>query len=94
RGRDWHADQIATELSGVEWGTFLGPGHVARVDLEVLRASGTFDRVVELVPGRLGYLQVTADPTDDLEAAIEAKLIAARHAVSTILLATDDVTLE
>ena len=88
--------QIATVLSGIEWGTFLGPEHLAagRVDLPALRASGAFDRIVEVLPGRLAYLQVTANPADDLEAGIETNLIAARLAVSTIIMKTDDVTLE
>jgi hypothetical protein len=96
RGRDWHSDQIATVLSGIEWGTFLGPEHLAegRIDLEALKASGAFDRVVEVVPERLAYLQVTGSPADDLEATIETKLINARQAVSSIVMKTDDVTLE
>lgn len=96
RGRDWHSEQITTELSGIEWGTFLGPGHLAggRIDLRALRASGAFERVLEVVPERLVYLQVTANPADDLQGAIETKLIAARQAVSSIIMETDDVTLE
>jgi hypothetical protein len=96
RGRDWHSDQIARELSGIEWGTFLGPGHLAegRVDLSAVNASGAFDRVVEVVPERLVYLQVTTNPADDLEAAIETKLIAARKAVSSVVMETNDVELE
>ena len=96
RGRDWHSDQVDTALSGIEWGTFLGPGHLqgGRIDLQALRASGAFERVVEVVPERLVYLQVTGSPTDDLEAAIETKLIAARQAVSSIMMKSDDVTLE
>jgi hypothetical protein len=99
RGRDWvsarryrerqlrehRQDQITTELAGVEWGTFLGVGHLAAVSLDDVRRSGVFTRVELLTPA-LGYLQVTADPADDLTEQFEAELIAARLVLAPILM--------
>src|SRR5262249_35034935 len=81
RGRSWHDDRLATELAGVEWGTFLGPGHLARLDVGQVRAPGAFARVIEITP-QLAYLQVSENPTDDLTEGFEAKLQAARHALA------------
>lgn len=93
RGRDWHIKQIHAELAGPEWGTFLGAGHLTRLDVDQVRASGAFARV-ELVSPRLAYLQVTAEPTDDLRDDFEARLGAARVALAPILMDLSDVTLD
>ena len=93
RARLRYADRIGTELAGVEWGTFLGPGHLERVDLGELRRSGAFERVVEVSP-RLAYLQVSDDPEDDLTEGFEAKLIAARLALAAITTDVSALSLE
>lgn len=93
RGRDWHYQQRHAELAGPEWGTFLGAAHLARLDLDQVRASDAFYRV-ELVSPRLAYLQVTANPIDDLRDDFEEKLQAARAALAPILMDLSDVTLD
>jgi len=99
RGREWLSmqryrkrqlreqvqERITTELAGVEWGTFLDRGHLTRLDLEDLRQSGMFARVERLTP-RLAYLQVTRNPMDDLTERFERNLIAARRALSPVLM--------
>lgn len=93
RGRDWHAKQCHAELAGPEWGTFLGAAHLARIDLDQVRASGAFHRV-ELVSPQLAYLQVTDDPADDLRGDFEEQLQTARAALSPVLMDLNDVTLD
>ena len=93
RGRSWYDDQLATELAGVEWGLFLGPGHLAGVDLAALRASGAFARVLEVTP-MLAYLQISEDPAEDLTDGFEAKLAAARRALAPVLMDVSEVSLE
>jgi hypothetical protein len=90
RGRYQHMWQRHNELAGPEWGTFLGAEHLARLDLEKVRASGAFERVV-LVSPRLAYLQITTDPADDLRDDFEGKLQAAREALTPILMDLSDV---
>jgi hypothetical protein len=85
RARHRYGTRLVTELAGIEWGTFLGPGHLAKVDLDELRRSRAFARVVQVTPA-LAYVQVTADPMDDLTEAIEAKLISARQALAALLM--------
>lgn len=85
RGRVRHPERKTTELAGVEWGTFLGPGHLRRVDLTALQASGAFARITRLTPA-LAYLQVTATPGDDLSERFEDHLGPARRALGTLLM--------
>jgi hypothetical protein len=96
RGRDWHSELTGSKLSGIEWGTLLGPGHLdgGRVTLEAIRESGAFARVIEIVPGRRVFLQLTADPLDDLADDIEAKLAAARAVLAPMLMNLSGVTLD
>lgn len=93
RGRHWHQWQRHNELAGPEWGTFLGAEHMARLDLEKVRASSAFERVV-LVSPRLAFLQITKDPADDLRDDFEVKLAAAREALAPILMDLSDVNLD
>lgn len=81
RGRN--AERLGTELAGVEWGTFLGPGHLERIDLDAVRASGAFAGVLRLSDD-LAYLQVTHDPMDDVTGVLEAKLPAARRVLAPV----------
>jgi hypothetical protein len=93
RGRGWHDDRLVAELAGVEWGNFLGPGHLARLDLGQVRASGAFARVVELGP-QLAYLQVSEDPAEDLTEGFEDRLVAARRVLAPVLMDVSGVSLE
>lgn len=83
--RSAYGDQLMTELCGLEWGTFLGPGHLAQIDVEAVRASGVFARVARLSP-ELAYLQVTEDAADDLTLAFEERLVAAREVLAPVLM--------
>jgi hypothetical protein len=93
RARDWHQWQRHNELAGPEWGTFLGAEHLARLDLERVRDSGAFERVVLISPG-LAFLQITKDPGDDLTEVFEAKLQRARRALAPIMMDISDVHLD
>lgn len=98
RGRDWKSDLIHTQVSGIEWMTVLGPGHLvalasAGLELEEIRASGVFHRVIEVMPGRL-VLQLSADPADDLTDGFEAKLVTARTVLAPIMMDVADVSLD
>ena len=93
RGRYQHMWQRHNELAGPEWGTFLGAEHLARLDIEKVRASGAFERVV-LVSPRLAYLQLTTNPADDLRDNFEPKLQAAREVLAPILMDLSDVNLD
>lgn len=83
--RPRHQERIATELAVLEWGTFLGPGHLARIDLDVVRRSGAFAEVTQ-ISSSLAYLQVTPNPTDDLTDSFEARRLDAREAVAPLLM--------
>jgi hypothetical protein len=93
RGRAWKSDLIATHIAAVEWGTFLGGGHLARIDLAAVRTSGAFARIVEVAPD-LVLLLVTEDPRDDVSGELEKRLPAARAALAPILMDLRDVNLD
>ncbi len=93
RARSWKSELLATQIATVEWGTFLGAGHLERIDLSKVRGSGAFARVVEVSP-QLAFLQVTEDPMDDLSGALEARLPAAREALAPLLMDISDVNLD
>ena len=88
RGLRWSgAARLGSEVAGVEWGTFLGSGHLRKVDLEAVRASGAFAKVLRLAQD-LAYLQVTGNPMDDLNGQLEERLPAARRALAPLMMAT------
>ena len=93
RARDRKDDHIDTQLAGVEWGTFLGRGHLERVNIPALRDSGVFERVIEISP-TLAFLQLTKDPDDDLTDGFELKLQAARDLLAPVLMDISDVSVE
>ncbi|MBX3155901.1 MAG: hypothetical protein KF773_07875 [Deltaproteobacteria bacterium] len=93
RGRDRHQGRRQELLSGPEWGTFLGAQHLEKLDLELVRASGAFERVVRISP-RLAFLQVTADPEADGRDGFEQLLVDARAALAPIMMDLSDVNLE
>lgn len=76
--------QVDTEISGPEWGLFLSAGHLAKVPLATLRASGAFAEVREL-EGTRAFLRLTDDPHDALAPGYEARLDRARDALRPIL---------
>lgn len=90
--RSLYEERLATELGGVEWGTFLGAGHLAWVSAETVRTSGVFARVERLSPD-LVYLQVTQDAADDLTLALEERLVAARKVLAPVLMPVDGISL-
>ncbi len=90
RVRDFKNEQLDTRLAGVEWGTFVGAGARRALDLDAVRASGAFYRIVELSPS-LAFLQLTAHPEDDLSPAIEVRLAQARAVLAPLLLDTSDL---
>lgn len=92
RGRSAYDDRLVTELGGLEWGTFLGGGHLARIDMESVRASGAFARVVQLGP-ELVYLQVTENAADDLTNELEDRLVAARQILAPVLMPVAHISL-
>lgn len=92
RGYDFHSERIATSLATIEWGTFLGPSHLERIDLARLRSSGAFAHVHEVSPS-LAFLQLTEDPSDDLSGALELRIVRAREVLAPILMDIRDVVL-
>lgn len=90
KARPWKWDLLDTHLAGVEWGTFLGPGHLSRVEASTLRASGAFQHVVEVSP-RLVFLQLTSNPADDLTEGIEQHLQRAREVLAPLLIDLSDL---
>lgn len=90
RVRDYKNELIDTRLAGVEWGTFLGPGHLKHIDASAVRGSGAFERIVEVTPS-LVFLQLTSDPEDDLSPDVEPRLQHAREVLNALLLDTSDL---
>lgn len=89
RARDWHDDRIDAQLSGIEWGTLLGPGHLAAVTatgLALAALRDTFDRVIDIGSSRALAL-ATAWPVDDLdERGFEERLAAIRATLAPIVM--------
>lgn len=83
--REVHKWKRQDQLAGVEWGTFLGAQHLARLDLAAVRAAGVFERV-EVISPALAFLQVTKDPADDLREDFAPKLQRARAALAPIMI--------
>jgi hypothetical protein len=101
QGRAWKDDLLHTHVSGIEWMTVLGPGHLeamatAGPDLDMLHAVGVFHRVIDIVPGRIVGLQLTPDPADEFADVdlFETKLAAARAALAPVMLDVADVSLD
>ena len=90
RLRDYKSELIDTRLAGIEWGTFLGPGHLRLVDVSAVRDSGAFERVVEVSPS-LVFLQLTSNSQGDLSSEIEPKLQRARVAMRSLMLDTSEL---
>ena len=93
RARDWKRELVSEKLAGVEWGTFLGADHLKVMNAEALRRTNVFERVLELAPN-LVFLQLTADPADDLSGGFEAKRIEARRALGPLMMEIGDVSVD
>ncbi len=93
RARDWKSEQVGSKLATVEWGTFLGTGHLVQVDLGKLQESAAFEKVIEISP-TLAYVQVTANPLADLSGELEEQLPKAREALRPLLMDISDVKLD
>ncbi|HEV7555262.1 MAG TPA: hypothetical protein VGO00_07410 [Kofleriaceae bacterium] len=90
RARRRKAELLGSKLATIEWGTFLGPGHLVQVKLARLQALGVFERIVDLGP-ELAFLQLTSDPTDDLGDDFEVLLARAREVMAPMLVDISDV---
>lgn len=90
RARRCKAELLGSKLASIEWGTFLGPGHLVQVKLGRLQALGVFQRIVDLGP-ELAFLQLTDDPSDDLDADFELMLTRAREVMAPMLVDISDV---
>lgn len=90
--RSSYDDRLVTELGGIEWGTFLGRGHLAQIDMESVRASGVFARIEQLGP-ELVYVQVTEHAADDLTDELEERLVEARRVLAPVLMRVAQLSL-
>ena len=90
RARRSKAELLGSKLASIEWGIFLGPGHLVQVKLPRLQAMGVFQRIVDLRPA-LAFLQLTDDPSDDLDADFEVTLERAREVMAPMLVDISDV---
>jgi hypothetical protein len=86
----FHRKKIDVGIGGPEWGTCLGPKHVAQLSLETLRASGAFFEVRELSYGG-AFLRLTKDPMDAQSDRIVELVERARAALAPIALDVSDV---
>ncbi len=90
RVRDFKSEQLDTRLAGLEWGTFVGAEVRQMLDLDELRRSGAFNRVTEVSP-EIAFLQLTADPEDDLSLHADDRFTRARSLLSSVLMDTSDL---
>jgi hypothetical protein len=91
RRASWfHNTKINMGIGGPEWGTFMGPKHVAQVGLQDVEATGAFNRVRELPYGGW-FAQLTGDPADAQASDINGRVDAGRAALAKIILDTADV---
>ncbi len=93
RARDWKRELVSEKLAGVEWGMFLGADHLTVMSAEALRHTNAFERVLELTP-KLVFLQLTADPADDLTDGLEEKRMEARRILAPLMMDITDVSIE
>ena len=89
-----YRDEFITEyIGGPEWGTILGPGHVARLSLDDVRASGAFYDVRELAHGG-AFVRLSEDPMDTRSLAIVDMVARGREALATICMNVDDIPIK
>ncbi len=82
-------NQIHHSIGGPEWGTFLGPGHLARLPPDTL-ASGAFHQVRPLAHGG-AFLRLSEDPMDAQTDAILGMVARARAALEPIVMDVSSV---
>lgn len=82
-------NEIHHGIGGPEWGTFLGPGHLARLPPATL-ASNAFHSVRPLAHGG-AFVRLSEDPLDAQSDAILALVANARAALEPIVLDVSDV---
>jgi hypothetical protein len=92
RAHDKWYEQISSKIATVEWGTFLGPAHLAQVDLEKLRAAGAFASVDAVSPS-LAFAELTLNPRDDLSGELEQHIRKARAALGALMIDSSGVNL-
>lgn len=84
-------NQIHCGIGGPEWGTFLGPGHLARLPAATL-SSGAFHHVRLLAHGG-AFIRLSSDPMDAQSESIIALVANARAALEPILMDVSAVRL-
>lgn len=82
-------NQIHHSIGGPEWGTFLGPGHLARLPPDTL-ASGAFHQVRPLAHGG-AFIRLSEDPMDAQTDAILGMVARARAALEPIVIDVSSV---
>jgi hypothetical protein len=82
--RTYSLRKVDRELPAPEWGLFLGPGHLERVSIEALEASGAFHHVRRLGEKQL-FLRLTADPADALRSGYDELLEPVRRVLAPLL---------
>ncbi len=80
-----HDSKIDRAIGGPEWGTLLGPKHLEKLSLDVVRSSGAFADLRELSFGG-AFLAVSANPGDALADQIVELIAAGRRALEPIVL--------
>lgn len=83
------ANQIHCGIGGPEWGTFLGPGHLARLPADTL-ASNAFYSVRPLAHGG-AFIRLSEDPMDAQTDAILGMVARARAALEPIVVDVSSV---
>jgi hypothetical protein len=87
---DFRGAFITESIGGPEWGTILGPGHVARLSLDELRRSGAFHEVRELSHGG-AFVRLSEDPMDTRSLTIVDMVARGREALAPICMNVDDI---
>ena len=87
---DLRGEFITESIGGPEWGTILGPGHVARLSLDALRASGAFYEVRELAHGG-AFVRLSEDPMDTRSLGIVDMVARGRDVLAPICMNVDDI---
>lgn len=88
-----HDGDLATRISGPEWGLFLGPGHLAAMPRQRFESSGLF-AIVRPIGDHALFVGVTNDPMDALSDGFESKLDRVRELIAPMLIDASGVVLE
>jgi hypothetical protein len=88
RERDAHYVQqrhLLTNISGPEWGIFLGPSHLEKLSISEIEHTRVFD-IVQSIGERLAFVAITRDPEDALALDFDANLDRARAVLAPLLM--------